>query len=129
MRADVRGARLRVDPFLSAADELATWQTGVAGEATAYQVISPGLFLALVSTEARPWEESVYMDPTDRTSPYVVVLARAREVLGDPEAARVWIITQNRSLGGQVPLSLIRTNKGRDQVMEALGRLEAGVVG
>lgn len=56
------------------------------------------------------------------------ILARAVEVLEDDDAAKAWINRENRSLGGDVPLSLLDTEAGYELVLDTLGRIEYGVV-
>lgn len=56
------------------------------------------------------------------------VFERANEVLEDEEAARNWIIRENRSLGGESPLSLLDTEAGYELVLDTLGRIEHGVI-
>lgn len=56
------------------------------------------------------------------------VLARAIEVLEDDDAAKAWINRGNRSLGGDIPLSLLDTEVGYELVLDTLGRIEYGVV-
>jgi len=56
------------------------------------------------------------------------VWSRAVEVLEDEEAARAWINRNNRSLGGEAPLSLLDTEVGYELVLDTLGRIEHGVV-
>ena len=47
---------------------------------------------------------------------------------GDLEAARTWLKTPHRALGGQVPLRFAATGVGAREVENLLGRLEHGVV-
>lgn len=56
------------------------------------------------------------------------VLARAVEVLEDDDAARSWVNRANRSLGGEMPLSLLDTEVGYELVLNTLGQIEYGVV-
>ncbi len=56
------------------------------------------------------------------------VWSRAVEVLVDEEAARSWLGQNNRSLGGEAPLSLLDTEVGYELVLDTLGRIEYGVV-
>lgn len=56
------------------------------------------------------------------------VWTRALEVLEDEPAARLWINRDNRSLGGEAPLSLLDTEAGYELVLDTLGRIEYGVV-
>jgi len=55
------------------------------------------------------------------------VLARAQQVVGDPEGAQAWVNRENRSLGGVAPLSLLDTEAGYELVLDTLGRIEYGV--
>ena len=53
---------------------------------------------------------------------------RALAVLEDENAVRDWINRDNRSLGGESPLSLLDTEAGYELVLDTLGRIEYGVV-
>ena len=46
---------------------------------------------------------------------------------GDPDAARSWLETPARSLGGEAPLAMAATEVGAREVEAVLGRLEHGV--
>ena len=56
------------------------------------------------------------------------VWARALGVLEDEQSARRWIVRENRSLGGEAPLSLLDTEAGYELVLDTLGRIEYGIV-
>lgn len=56
------------------------------------------------------------------------VLARACAVFEDSNAARAWIVRQNRALGTVSPLSLLDTEAGYELVLDTLGRIEYGVI-
>ncbi|WP_332848513.1 type II RES/Xre toxin-antitoxin system antitoxin [Massilia sp. S19_KUP03_FR1] len=56
------------------------------------------------------------------------VLARTLAVLEDAPSARAWLVQENRSLGGEAPLSLLDTEAGYELVLDTLGRIEYGVV-
>jgi putative toxin-antitoxin system antitoxin component (TIGR02293 family) len=56
------------------------------------------------------------------------VFERANEVLEHEEAARAWILRENRSLGGESPLALLDTEAGYELVLDTLGRIEYGVI-
>jgi putative toxin-antitoxin system antitoxin component (TIGR02293 family) len=56
------------------------------------------------------------------------VLARTLAVLEDEASARAWLVQDNRSLGGEAPLSLLDTEAGYELVLDTLGRIEYGVV-
>lgn len=53
---------------------------------------------------------------------------RAVEVLEDEDAAKKWLKTENRSIGGVTPLSIINTKAGYQLVLDTLSRIEHGVV-
>lgn len=54
--------------------------------------------------------------------------ARAEEVFGDLANGFAWRKTQNISLGGVTPVSLIDTEIGSELVADVLGRIEHGIV-
>lgn len=56
------------------------------------------------------------------------VLERAQAVLEDEAAARAWINRENRSLGGEAPLTLLDTEAGYELVQDTLSRIEYGVL-
>jgi putative toxin-antitoxin system antitoxin component (TIGR02293 family) len=56
------------------------------------------------------------------------VFSRAMQVLEDDAAAKAWLSRPNRTLGGEVPLSLLDTEIGYELVLDTLGRIEYGVV-
>lgn len=55
------------------------------------------------------------------------VAERAEVVFEDTAAALAWLQTDNASLGGVAPLSLLDTDIGADSVLDTLGRIEHGV--
>ena len=56
------------------------------------------------------------------------VMARAVEVLEHEDAARTWLLRDNRSLGGSSPLAFLDTESGYELVLATLRRIEYGVV-
>nr|WP_229264645.1 MbcA/ParS/Xre antitoxin family protein [Duganella sp. 1411] len=46
----------------------------------------------------------------------------------DEPSAQRWITQENRSLGGEAPLSLLDTEAGYELVLDTLGRIEYGIV-
>lgn len=55
------------------------------------------------------------------------VVERAETVFEDTDSALSWLQSQNASLGGVTPLSLLDTDIGADSVLDTLGRIEHGV--
>lgn len=66
---------------------------------------------------------------TDRQTGERRVLARACEILRDPERARRWMTSRNRALVGSRPVDLLDSEAGAIEVLEILGRIEHGVYG
>lgn len=64
---------------------------------------------------------------SDRLYRVARVYARSLDVLHDQDAARSWLVTDNRALGWVTPLSLLDTDAGARQVEDVLGRIEYGV--
>jgi putative toxin-antitoxin system antitoxin component (TIGR02293 family) len=64
---------------------------------------------------------------SDRLYRLSKVIATAEDVLDDPENARSWLRRPQPGLGGQVPLDLLLTEAGVDQVETLLRRIEYGV--
>lgn len=56
------------------------------------------------------------------------VLALTLAVLEDEASAQAWLVQDNRSLGGEAPLSLLDTEAGYELVLDTLGRIAYGVV-
>ena len=55
------------------------------------------------------------------------LFTRAEAVLGSQDAARHWLKTPARALGGETPLSYSDTEIGAREVEDLLGRIEHGV--
>ena len=56
------------------------------------------------------------------------LFARAQDLFdGDREAARGWLMTPQRALGGAIPLEIAKTEVGAREVEKIIGRLEQGV--
>lgn len=56
------------------------------------------------------------------------ILSTATRILGDGESAKKWVLRNNRSLGGESPMSLLDTEAGYELVMDTLSRIEFGVI-
>lgn len=66
---------------------------------------------------------------SDRLWRYVVLYARAVEVLEAPEAAVEWLQAPAAALEGETPLSVSRDGPGAQRALALLGRIEHGVFG
>jgi putative toxin-antitoxin system antitoxin component (TIGR02293 family) len=67
-------------------------------------------------------------DESDRVLRAVRLMHRATVLFNnDPAAAKTWMTTPQRGLGGAVPLDLAGTEVGAREVEDALGRIEDGV--
>lgn len=74
-------------------------------------------------------EGTLSPEESDRALRLARIAALAEEVLGEREEAVTWLKQPNLSLGGRVPLDLLRTDAGASMVTDVLGRLEHGVFG
>jgi putative toxin-antitoxin system antitoxin component (TIGR02293 family) len=67
-------------------------------------------------------------DESDRLVRIARLFALANGLFeGDSDAARVWLQTPKRALGGHTPLEYARTELGAREVESLIGRLEHGV--
>lgn len=83
---------------------------------------SPSKFRKRRSTERLQPEES------DRLVRFARLLAAAEALHeGDAEAARRWMESPNKALGGVAPMEYARTEVGAREVEQLIGRLEHGV--
>ena len=64
---------------------------------------------------------------SDRLLRYAHVAAHAEEVFEDEQTARNWLKRPTHALGGEIPLSLLDTEAGLQQVDEVLTRIEYSV--
>ncbi len=65
---------------------------------------------------------------SDRAYRYAKIFANAIDVFGGEEEAREWLHIPQTGLGGRVPLDMMRTEAGAQEVEDLLGRIEYGVV-
>lgn len=78
-------------------------------------------------TLRRRKESRLSLVESERVLRVVRVVARAQTVLGDLPTALDWLSSPNRALDGELPLGLLDTDLGADQVLQVLGRIEFGV--
>ena len=64
---------------------------------------------------------------TDRALRVARISAEADRVFGNPDKAGRWLRRANSSLGGQTPISLMRSEAGAQIVEEALGQIDHGL--
>ena len=55
------------------------------------------------------------------------VLARAIEVFEDEKKAIGWLTSPSRALGNRIPLVLVESEKGQQDILDELYRIEHGV--
>ncbi|GAC1406117.1 MAG: hypothetical protein NVSMB6_01810 [Burkholderiaceae bacterium] len=69
------------------------------------------------------------LSPTEQDRIYRAekAFARAIAVFEDEDVARSWMSRDVRTLGGDMPLSLLDTEAGYELVMDTLSRIEFGV--
>ncbi|MCO5175215.1 MAG: DUF2384 domain-containing protein [Trueperaceae bacterium] len=66
---------------------------------------------------------------SDRLWRYVVLYARAMDVLEAPDAAVEWLHAPNQALEGKTPLASTKDGPGAQRALAVLGRMEHGVFG
>jgi putative toxin-antitoxin system antitoxin component (TIGR02293 family) len=64
---------------------------------------------------------------SDRVLRIARVVAQAARVLGAKDKAVRWMSTPNRAMGGSVPVEMLDTDLGTQEVEAALGRIGQGV--
>ena len=64
---------------------------------------------------------------SDRVLRIARVVAQAARVLGAKDKAVRWMSTPNRAMGGSVPVEMLDTDLGTQDVEAALGRIGHGV--
>ena len=75
----------------------------------------------------RKKERHLRADESDRLLRVARVATSAEDVLGAQAKAGRWLQTPNRALGGAIPLDLLDTDLGAEEVVTILGRIEHGV--
>jgi putative toxin-antitoxin system antitoxin component (TIGR02293 family) len=80
-------------------------------------------------SRARAAEGRLEPVASDRLVRVARVLAMGIEVLEDETAAVHWLKRPQIGLGGRIPLAMLTTDPGRDQVEKLLLRIEHGVYG
>lgn len=130
-----RAARLR-QPSMLALHEAAERGLGVAAVDALQENLGAArgeLLRAMalsLRTLARRRDEGVLSpEESDRALRVARIAALAEDVLGGQEEAVAWLKASNRSLGGRVPMDLLRTDAGASMLADVLGRLEHGVFG
>lgn len=66
-------------------------------------------------------------DESDRLLRLARIASEAARILGTADTAAGWLRDENRALGYEIPLDLLRTDVGARQVEQILGRIEYGV--
>jgi putative toxin-antitoxin system antitoxin component (TIGR02293 family) len=80
---------------------------------------------AMVATASKPGR--LTHEQSDVVVRTATVLAHAIDVLGDTGKAVHWLTTQNRALGGEIPITLLDTSAGAHEAEAVLERIEYGV--
>jgi putative toxin-antitoxin system antitoxin component (TIGR02293 family) len=75
----------------------------------------------------RKKERRLSAGESDRLVRVARVAAQAEDVLNDHQKAGRWLQKPNRALGGAIPIDLLSSDLGADQVETILGRIEYGV--
>ena len=82
-----------------------------------------------VRTLERHQKDNKLLNPlqSDRLLRYAHIAARAEEIFEDVQVAKNWLRRPNQALGGEMPLNLLDTETGVNQVEDVLTRIEYGV--
>ena len=88
-----------------------------------YEGVAPERTLA----RRRAKREALTSGETDRALRLARATTEAARVFGDAEKAARWLRKPNASLGGQTPLSLLRTEAGAKAVEESLIQIDHGI--
>lgn len=72
--------------------------------------------------------ERLSPEESDRAVRLARIAAHAERVFGDDEKAHGWLREPSRTLGGAVPLSLLRTETGAHLVEQTLHRIDYGML-
>ena len=67
-------------------------------------------------------------DESDRLYRIALVAGQAVAVFGAEDKAATWLRRPNRALNGELPIRLLDTDVGAQQVEDILGRIEHGIV-
>lgn len=84
-----------------------------------------------VRTLERHQKDNKLLNPvqSDRLLRYASIAARTEDVFEDEQKARNWLRRPNQALAGEIPLNLLDTETGAQQVDDVLSRIEYGVYG
>jgi putative toxin-antitoxin system antitoxin component (TIGR02293 family) len=78
---------------------------------------------------AQPKQRSKIRDTRESLrGPKAILLIRALEVFGDSDRAMQWMREENPALRNEQPIHVMQTDKGREEVMNILGRIEHGIL-
>jgi putative toxin-antitoxin system antitoxin component (TIGR02293 family) len=83
--------------------------------------------IAVRTLARRKQEGRLRKDESERVLRIGALLDRATEVLEGRDAARLWLKSPKRALGGSTPLEYADTEPGAREVEDLLTRLEYGV--
>ncbi len=89
--------------------------------------ISTVLNLPARTLTRRKQMQRLAADESDRLYRFSRILAHAEGVFGSCAKANQWLHRPNRALNGAIPLALLDTDIGANQVDDVLGRLEHGI--
>lgn len=64
---------------------------------------------------------------SDRLYRLIRILLYTESVFGDIDKAQAWLKRPNRSIGGDIPMNLLDTDIGTQQVEDVLKRIEHGI--
>lgn len=66
-------------------------------------------------------------DESEKALRLARIFVEASEVLGSADKAKLWIRRSNKALGDEIPLNLLDSDLGTEQIMDILGRIRDGI--
>jgi putative toxin-antitoxin system antitoxin component (TIGR02293 family) len=89
--------------------------------------IAAFLGMSRATLHRRKTQGKIASDESEKLIRYQRLLEKAREVFGDSESARNWLVQPQRGLGDAKPIEFAKTELGAREVENLLGRIEYGV--
>jgi putative toxin-antitoxin system antitoxin component (TIGR02293 family) len=89
--------------------------------------LAPKLGLSKATLHRRKLEGRLTPAESDRVMRYARLVGKAVEVMGNEEAGREWLRSEQYGLGMAVPLEYAETEAGAREVEYLLGRIDYGV--
>lgn len=109
-------------PGISPEDIKLTWAKRFAGDEISSLVIAKRTLARRIAKH-----EVLSLEETDRALRLARIATEADRVFANPKKADLWLRTPLKSLSGQTPLSLLKSEEGALVVEEILGQIDYGI--